>query len=70
MLCPLTSDLREEAFRIRLEPKATNGLSTSSDIMVDKVATLPLSRTRRVIGRISDLQALETDAALRLMLGL
>ena len=70
ILCPLTSDLRDAAFRVRLDPTDANGLATASDVMVDKVAALPLSRTRRVIGHIARPQVLEIDAALRLMLGL
>ncbi len=70
VLCPLTSDLRDMAFRIRLEPHAANGLAATSDVMIDKLAALPLSRTRRVIGHVTELEALEIDAALRLVLGL
>ena len=70
VLCPLTSDLRDAAFRIRLAPQPANGLATASDVMVDRVGALPMSRMRRVIGRVTDLQTLEIDAALRTVLGL
>ena len=42
------------AFRITLEPAAANGLRERSQIMVDKILTVPRSRVSATIGRLDD----------------
>lgn len=70
-LCPLTTDLMAaETFRIRVAPTSTNGLRVGSDIMVDKVQTLPRPRIRSRIGALENETIRAVDAALRVWLGL
>ena len=50
-LLPITSDLEYyPQLRIRVEPTPSNGLRKTSDIMVDKIQSLPLKRIGEVIG--------------------
>ena len=37
VLCPITSDVRDAAFRITVDPDNANGLRVLSQVMVDKV---------------------------------
>jgi mRNA interferase MazF len=70
VLCPITSDLRNANFRITLEPTPANGLSTLSQIMVDKLATLPQAKLSAPFGRLTDEQIKRLDKALLLVVGL
>lgn len=71
-VCLLTTDLIDAPlFRVRIDPAAANGLSRPSDVMADKVLTVP----RQVVslkpfGRLSASELERVDAALRLWLGL
>jgi mRNA interferase MazF len=49
VLCPVTSDLRNAAFRVTVEPNPANGLRTLSQVMVDKLATLPRTKISGVL---------------------
>ncbi len=71
-VCLLTADLIDAPlFRVRIEPAAANGLSQPSDVMADKLLTVPRQVvSAKPFGRltVSDLE--RVDAALRLWLGL
>ena len=55
VVCPLTSHLRDAPlFRIELESSRENGLATTSQIMVDKLITLPREKIREIIGRLDE----------------
>src|SRR3546814_13029913 len=41
VICPITSDVRDAAFRITVEPDNANGLRVLSQVMVDKLSTMP-----------------------------
>lgn len=70
-VCPLTSDLRDAPlFRLDIAPSASNGLKKHSQVMVDKVVTLPVERTRPPIGKVSHSQLTQIGMALRLWLAL
>jgi mRNA interferase MazF len=71
-LCLLTADLIEASlFRVRLEPSAANGLRQPSDVMADKVLTVPRSVvSAKPFGRIGGADLERVDAALRFWLGL
>ena len=70
-VCPLTSDLRDAPlFRLDVAPSATNGLKKASQVMIDKVVTLPVERIRPPIGRVSHSQLTQIGIALRLWLAL
>ncbi|MBA3404337.1 MAG: type II toxin-antitoxin system PemK/MazF family toxin [Gemmatimonadaceae bacterium] len=71
VICPLTSDLLESSdIRLRIEPNARNGLRLPSNIMIDKVSTIPRARCREVIGKVDELTLERVAANLSLLLGL
>jgi len=70
-LCPITSELiAAPMLRLSLSPSRENGLVKRSQVMVDKIVTLPRERVRRVLGRLTDKQIHEVETALRLWLSL
>ena len=70
-VCPLTSDLRDAPlFRLDLAPSAGTGLKKPSQVMIDKVVSLPADRIRPAIGKLTDSQLAQVSAALRLWLAL
>lgn len=70
VLCPVTSDLRSAAFRVTVEPSSANGLRVLSQIMVDKLATLPRMKLGEPIGRLDDEHLKQVDLALLLVVGI
>jgi len=69
VLCPVTSDLRDAAFRVTVEPNPANGLSALSQIMTDKLATLPRGKIGPPFGRLDDERMRAVDRALLLVVG-
>ena len=69
MLCPITSELREAAFRVNIEPSPSNGLQKLSQVMVDKLATLPRARVSEPFGRVDDERMRAISQALLLVVG-
>jgi mRNA interferase MazF len=68
-LCPVTSDCVDAPlFRVALPPGARTGLSVSSQVMVDKVVTVPLGNVERAVGRCDPDEVGRIDDALRLWL--
>jgi mRNA interferase MazF len=68
---PLTSELMDwPLFRITIQPTRQNGLHTRSQIMIDKAATVPLTKVRGHIGHIGDETMRRVDRALARFLGL
>lgn len=61
VLCPVTSDLRNAAFRVTVEPNPANGLRTLSQVMVDKLATLPRTKISEPIGRLDEARMKTVD---------
>jgi mRNA interferase MazF len=61
IVCPITSKIRHADFRVLIEPNAANQLQTQSQIMVDKISTLPRLRVGPVFGQLDTrtLQAVE-----------
>ena len=69
-LCPVTSDLQPVTlFRMDVIPSSGNGLKKHSQVMVDKMTSLPLKRIDKVIGRLSAEQIRDIDTSLKLWLG-
>ena len=67
---PLTSDrLNQEVFRVFLEPSDVNGLRQRSQVMIDKIATLPRAKAGSFIGRVSNDDMAAVDRALAAFLG-
>lgn len=67
---PITSELRPTPlFRIDVEPDEINGLRKRSQIMVDKIQTVPAEKIGKVIGVLDDATMMEVNRALALWLG-
>ena len=67
---PLTSDrVKQEVFRVQLEPSDENGLRQKSQVMIDKVAALPRAKIGALIGRVADDDMAAVDRALAAFLG-
>ena len=69
VLCPVTSNLRNATFRVIVEPNPANGLSTLSQVMVDKLSTLPRTKISEPFGRLDDERMKMIDSALLLVIG-
>jgi mRNA interferase MazF len=69
VLCPVTSDLRNAVFRVTLEPNPGNGLRTLSQVMVDKLTTLPRTKISEPFGRLDEEKLKMVDRALLLVVG-
>jgi mRNA interferase MazF len=70
-VCPITSDCVDAPlFRITLPPGARTGLSTASQVMVDKVVSGPRAAVVRAIGGCDPDQLSAIDDALRVWLEL
>lgn len=70
-VCGLTTDeTRQSMFRVSVDPTASNGLATKSQIMVDKVTTVQRSRLGARIGELDGDTIRQMNAALIVFLGL
>ena len=50
---PITSDLRDTPlFRLNVEPSESNGLRTTSQVMIDKITTVPREKAGNVFGKL------------------
>jgi mRNA interferase MazF len=68
---PFSTDLRNvPVVRITIEPDATNGLLQSSQIMIDKIATVSLKKVGQQIGHLSSADMAAVDRVLAVFLGL
>jgi mRNA interferase MazF len=68
---PVTSTLvNAPLFRLTVEPSPGNGLRSLSQLMVDKVTTIPRARITQVIGRLEDDLVLRVSRALALWVGI
>ena len=70
-VCPLTTQLVDAPLiRVAVEPTAAAGIEQSSQIMVDKVTTLPRANVQERVGRLTDADVVRLDRALVVLLGL
>ncbi|WP_040780845.1 type II toxin-antitoxin system PemK/MazF family toxin [Rhodococcus ruber] len=70
-VCPLTTNPVEAPLvRIAVEPTAGTGIEKPSQIMVDKVTTMPRANVRDRLGRLADADLVRLDRALVVFLGL
>lgn len=69
VICPVTSELRTAAFRVTVEPTVQNGLRALSQVMVDKLSTLPRTKINAPFGRLEDERMRAVDRALLLVVG-
>ncbi len=71
VVCPMTSTLIDApSFRIGIQPSAANGLTQSSQMMVDKIITLRRERVGSRIGEIDGGTEVRLNRSLALFLGL
>ena len=70
-ICAFTSDPTDTPlFRIAVEPSDTNGLKTTSRLMVDKITTMQKPKLGTRIGRLADDDLLRLNRALLIFFGL
>jgi len=70
-ILPVTSKIRDvHIFRILLKPTDDNGLKKNSQVMVDKVQTVPREQIGQRIGKIDKSSMLLTERALTIFLGI
>jgi mRNA interferase MazF len=68
---PITSELRDKPlFRVPITPDAANGLQKPSEIMVDKVTTIPREKMGSPIGVVNYTTMQEVSRCLALFLGI
>jgi mRNA interferase MazF len=65
-VCPITSDCVDAPlFRVALPPGERTGLRAPSQVMVDKIVSVPRSAVESEIGRCDDAELIAADDALR-----
>jgi mRNA interferase MazF len=70
-LCPITSTILDAPlFRPDIDPTPDNGLERPSQVMVDKIGTLPREKIKRVIGRLDHETMLRLSRSMAFWLGL
>ncbi len=70
VLCPITSELRDATFRVTVEPNPANGLHVLSQVMADKISTLPRNKLSEPFGRLDDDRMKAVERALLLVIGM
>lgn len=63
---PLTAPL----FRISIEPTPENGLKKPTQIMVEKLFTVPRSKIERTVGKLDEGQLVQLNRTLAFVIGL
>jgi len=70
-ICAFTSDPTDAPlFRLAIAPRETNGLRTTSRLMVDKITTMPKGKLGTCIGRLADDEIVRLNRAMTIFLGL
>jgi mRNA interferase MazF len=70
-ICAFTTDPTEAPlFRIRVDPGENNGLKAASNIMVDKITTVPRNKIGSRVGRLDDDDLIRLNQAILVFLGL
>lgn len=70
-VCALTTFMKDvPLFRVSVTPSALNGLRSPSQLMVDKITTLPKTRLRTRLGQLGDKDMLRLERAILIFLGL
>jgi mRNA interferase MazF len=72
VVCPLTSELRTAAplVRVTVDPAPTNGLRTVSQVMIDRIVSVPVDKLGPPIGRLSEDAMTEITRRLAFWLGI
>ncbi len=70
-ICPFTiNPVEAPLIRLPIEPSEENGLDQPSQLMIDKVTTLPRSSVGERLGRLRDDELVALNRALIVFLGL
>lgn len=70
-VCPLTTNaLAAPLLRLGLEPSVANGLAQASQVMVDKVTTIPRANVGERLGLLDDADLIRLNRAVIVFLGL
>lgn len=70
-ICPLTTNpVEAPLIRIPVEPSQATGIEQCSQIMVDKITTIPRANVHDHLGRLADSDLVRLDRALLVFLGL
>jgi mRNA interferase MazF len=70
-IAPLTSTLLDAPLiRVGVEPSPANGLRAASQVMADKLMTVPRDRAGAVFGRLEPAAMAQVEMAVRRFLGL
>jgi mRNA interferase MazF len=70
-VCAFTSDPTDAPLlRLAVEPSETNGLKTTSRLMVDKITTIPKTKLGSRIGTLTNADIVQLNRALMIFLGL
>ena len=70
-ICAFTTDETEAPlFRIRIEPTERNGLRRQSQLMVDKITTVPKTKIGSRIGSLNDQDVVRLNRAIIVFLGM
>jgi mRNA interferase MazF len=70
-ICPFTTNpVEAPLLRLRIEPSDENGLDQPSQLMVDKVTTVPRSSLGERLGRLRDDELVALNRSLVVFLGL
>ena len=68
--CPFTTyTVDAPLMRLPIEPSAQNGLRVSSQLMVDKITTVPRTRLATRVGRLSNEDMVRVNRAVLVFLG-
>ena len=71
IICPITSHIEEaQTIRLTLEPTEKNGLRVLSQIMVDKIFTIPVSKVGEIIGEVDAETIVRLNRTLSFVIGL
>jgi mRNA interferase MazF len=65
-----TSDVEAPLLRIPVQPSDITGLAQTSQLMIDKVTTVPRASLSQQVGRLSDGGVIRLNRALLVFLGL
>ena len=70
-LCPFTTDpIDAPLFRLAIDATPTNGLSTTSRLMVDKITTVRRTKLGERIGQLNDADIIRLNRAVITFLGI
>ncbi len=70
-VCAFTSDPTDAPLmRLAIEPNETNGLRTSSRLMVDKITTVQKAKIGVCVGRLADEDIVRLNRAIVVFLGI